>query len=573
MTLDELKNKYLAGELSDMAVGHKLKLVADKLDAIFPYDGSTRAKFTAYVNNGDATNSWCNVSNRFRTLINVRKGFRPFCGNQNSCACNREAQQNNKAGLTQEQKTAIKEKRRKTNREKYGYDFASQNVLVKEKAEQTCIERYGAKAPTLNPTVLAKAQSTILENWGVEWPQQHENIRQKTREVFEEAYGGICPSKNPEVVEKTKATNLEKYGVLAPFLQPESVLKNQISMRNKTYVSQISSRQDLQPLFSYEAFVNSTVDAEHTFQCVACNTCFTSAVNGDTHLRCLVCFPRKETWGETCIKKFLQLNNIAFSQWNRELIKPLEVDFFIPDHKLAVEFNGTYYHRYQKLGDKKYHQRKWQLCRDKGVRLIQIWEHELSNKPNVIFDRLGYVLGLRRRSIGARRCQIQPVDFATAKVFINQSHLQGHLPTKHAWGLFFENQLLAVASFVKTRFSQKCDYELARFCVLPGYSVPGGLGRLLAHAQQELGFKSIVSYSNLNWGIGDGYQQVGFELSHISNPNYWYFKSLQDVQSRLRFQKHKIQGQAPGNTEQEIAKNMGYERFYDAGNAVWIKRY
>jgi hypothetical protein len=77
----------------------------------------------------------------------------------------------------------------------------------------------------------------------------------------------------------------------------------------------------------------------------------------------------------------------------------------------------------------------------------------------------------------------------------------------------------------------------------------------------------------LNWGIGDGYQQVGFELSHISHPNYWYFKSLGDIQSRLRFQKHRIQGQAPGNTEQEIARNMGYERFFDAGNAVWIKNY
>jgi len=28
---------------------------------------------------------------------------------------------------------------------------------------------------------------------------------------------------------------------------------------------------------------------------------------------------------------------------------------------------------------------------------------------------------------------------------------------------------------------------------------------------------------------------------------------------------------APGNTEQEIAQNMGYSRFYDAGSAVWIK--
>jgi very-short-patch-repair endonuclease len=573
MTLDELKNKFLLGELSDMAVGHKLKLVADELDAIFPYEGSTRAKFSAYVNNGDGTNSWCHVSNRFRTLITVKKGFRPFCGNQNSCECNRLAQQTRQESKTADEKKLTNHKRRATNRSRYGHDFASQHELVKQKAEQTCIEKYGAKAPTLNPAVLSKVQSTVQENWGVSWPQQNLSIREKTRQVFEDEYGGSCPAKNPEVVQKTKNTNLEKYGVIVPFLHPENVLKNHISMRNKTYESQIASRPDLRPLFSYDEFVNSAVDTEHTFQCLGCNNAVTGFVNGVSHLRCFVCYPRRETWGETSIKKFLQANGIDYSQWNRELIKPLEVDFFLPNHNLAIEFNGTWYHRYQKLGDKKYHQRKWQLCRDKGVRLIQIWEHELASKPEVIFDRLGYVLGLERKSVGARKCQIHPVSWATAKTFINQSHLQGHLSTKHAWGLSFENELLAVASFVKPRFGTSSEYELARFCVLPGYSVPGGLGRLLAHAQKELGFESIVSYSNLNWGVGDGYNQVGFELSHISHPNHWYFKSLQDVQTRWHFQKHRIKGKATGSTATEIAANMGYSKFYDAGNAVWTKRY
>jgi hypothetical protein len=573
LTLDELKQSFLAGEISANSVGHRLKHHKDELDALYPYEGSLPSKFRAFAYGGDGSNSWCESSKRFRTFITMQEGFRKFCGNQSSCECNKVAQQQNKASLTSDQKNKTKEKRRHTNREKYGYDFASQHAFVKEKAEQTCLEKYGAKAPTLSPAVLAKAHSTILKNWGVDWPQQHESIRQKTRDVFEEVYGGICPAKNTDVVNKTKATNLEKYGVIAPFQQPESLVKNQQSMRNRTWKSQIAVRQDLQPLFSHDEFIKSPRDAEYSFQCLGCNTSFTSFVNGDSNLRCFVCFPRKETWGETSIKKFLQLHNIEFSQWNRRLIKPLEVDFFLPEYNLAIEFNGTWYHQHEKLGDKKYHQRKWQLCREQNVRLVQIWEHELAKKPNVIFDRLGYVLGLERKSIGARKCQILSVDFATSKTFINNSHLQGHLPTKHTWGLYFENQLLAVASFMKTRFSQKAEYELARFCVLPGYSVPGGLGKLLAHAQQELGFKSIVSYSNLNWGIGDGYQQVGFELSHISHPNYWYFKSLGDIQSRLRFQKHRIQGQAPGNTEQEIARNMGYERFFDAGNAVWIKNY
>jgi hypothetical protein len=141
------------------------------------------------------------------------------------------------------------------------------------------------------------------------------------------------------------------------------------------------------------------------------------------------------------------------------------------------------------------------------------------------------------------------------------------------WGLAHDNQIVAVASFVKNRYSDKAEYELARYCVKAGVQVPGGLSRLIHHVQRELGFTSLLSYSNLNWGKGSGYEKTGFVLDHVSVPNYWYFKNINDVQSRLRFQKHKIMGKAPGSTESEIARNMGYSRFYDAGSAVWIKTF
>ena len=113
--------------------------------------------------------------------------------------------------------------------------------------------------------------------------------------------------------------------------------------------------------------------------------------------------------------------------------------------------------------------------------------------------------------------------------------------------------------------------ELLRYATVSNTSVQGGLGRLLSHAQNDLKFTSLISYANLNWGRGGIYEKLGFDLLNISLPNYWYWRSLDQIHNRIKFQKHKILGKAAGNSEREIARNMGYRRFFDSGNSVWLK--
>jgi hypothetical protein len=486
MKLVELVEMYQTGKITLIGAATKLKLVADELNQAYPAEGSLLSKFRICIH-GDDHLAWCDISNKFKRLISFEAGFRPFCGNQSICECNRN---NSNKTLSERPKSEwdhIISKRKNTNIAKYGSESASNSHIVKEKAALTNMARYGAKAATQNPQVL--------------------------------------------------------------------------------------TRSDLKPLFTKDDYVNGSHDQLYHFTCVGCNSRLESLVTARDELRCYECFPKRETWGESAIKTWLQQHHIPFEQWDRQVIKPLELDFWLPQHHMGIEFNGTWYHRHERLQDKKYHQHKWQQCQQREARLIQIWEHELHSRPNVIFDRLAHVLGLHSKSVGARKCKLIKVDQSSARSFLNDHHLQGYVPTPHMWGLALDGELQCLASFVKNRFNKKADYELARYCVKAASNVQGGLSRLLHHAQKELGFGSLLSYSNLNWGAGDGYEKVGFELDHISVPNYWYFKGVNDVRSRHQFQKHKIKHLAPGNTEAEIATNMGYSRFYDAGNAVWIKRY
>ena len=67
----------------------------------------------------------------------------------------------------------------------------------------------------------------------------------------------------------------------------------------------------------------------------------------------------------------------------REIISPLELDLYIPDKHLAIEFNGNYWHS-ELYKDKDYHYNKFKLCRERGINLISIFESEWIFDSNVI---------------------------------------------------------------------------------------------------------------------------------------------------------------------------------------------
>ena len=75
-------------------------------------------------------------------------------------------------------------------------------------------------------------------------------------------------------------------------------------------------------------------------------------------------------------------------QHKRKIIPPLELDFYLPDIKLAIEFNGTYWHSFEKQHNKEYHLQKSIACREKGIRLIHIYQFEDFNEQLSLLGQL-----------------------------------------------------------------------------------------------------------------------------------------------------------------------------------------
>ena len=87
------------------------------------------------------------------------------------------------------------------------------------------------------------------------------------------------------------------------------------------------------------------------------------------------------------ILKFVKSICKVVKSTDRELLGNLELDIVIPEHKLAIEVNGTYWH-YIKEGGRNKHVLKSKLCKEKGYTLLHLredlWKRDKDKMKKVI---------------------------------------------------------------------------------------------------------------------------------------------------------------------------------------------
>jgi hypothetical protein len=128
----------------------------------------------------------------------------------------------------------------------------------------------------------------------------------------------------------------------------------------------------------------------------------------------------------------------------------------------------------------------------------------------------------------------------------------------------------------KPRFNKNYEWELIRFCSLSGCNVIGGASKLLKFFERTYKPSSIISYADRRRSLGEIYGVLGFEHSHNTDPNYFYYKG-NEIKTRYECQKHKLVSFLGGfdinKSEQQNMRDGGYRKVYDSGCGVYIKKY
>jgi hypothetical protein len=259
---------------------------------------------------------------------------------------------------------------------------------------------------------------------------------------------------------------------------------------------------------------------------------------------------------------------------DRTVLGKLELDVFIPDKKLAIEYNGLYRHsEITGKKDKKYHLIKTEGCEKSGYQLLHIFEDEWNNnsKKDIWKSIIKNKLKKNDNIIHGRNCEVKELNVSVCSNFLDINHLQGYAKAKFKYGLYYNDELLCVMTFSHSRFDQNYDYELIRFATKMNTTIVGGFGKLLAHFIRNVNPTNILSYCDRRYSSGTAYEKNGFKFIGNSDPNFYYFNKHKMIRHHNRGidVKH-FSNYNPNLSEWENMQNNGYDRIWDCGNKKFV---
>ena len=275
---------------------------------------------------------------------------------------------------------------------------------------------------------------------------------------------------------------------------------------------------------------------------------------------------------ENILFKFIQSLGKNTEKGNRRILNGKEIDIYIPNLKIGIEYNGLYWHS-DSHKTKEYHLDKTELAKSKGVKLIHIFEDEWIEKQDIVKSRLLNILGETSVKIYARKTQIKEVSSKEAMLFLDENHIQGRVGGKVYLGLYQGDELLSLMTFGNLRknlgqVAVKNHFELLRFCNKLNTTVIGGASKLFKHFVLNYNPEKIISYADRRWSEGELYEKLGFDFIHSSKPNYFYLQKPFNVrEERFKYRKSELvkQGFDPLKTGRQIMEERGFNKIYDCG--------
>lgn len=461
-------------------------------------DVSTKDYYNLYLKTNN-TDGFCQICQKPTKFLSLDKGYKNTCCKTctnifkygfSSPFCKEETHSKSRQTKLERYGDAHYlnvEKQKKTMLKKYGGTGLA-SPEIRRRIEETNIEKFGSKSPFGSKEVQEKVKQTNLDKYGVENVFSSEEIKEKIKETNLSNFGFENAMQSEEVKSKVRNTLEQEYGGLgyaSSIIREKAIstksdkLKNFIDDNNLVLVSELDLKY---PEISLQ-------DCEFTkYQ----NSIF---ISKDDSVRVL----KKDL--DLKDAGYLSKNEVEIHEWLKSIYTGeiqlnskipntlLELDFYLPEKKLAIEFNGNYWHS-TRFKDKDYHLKKTQLCQEKGIQLIHIFEYEwLSSK-----EICKLIISLALES-DIEHSNIQ--EFKIKKIGSTEYH-----------GLYFGNKLISIF----------CIYKQNQICLYSNVN-----SEILLKIQEDLKIDEFVvdlsKVSNIDLDIIEEYEP---ECNYSKNNNFVY---------------------------------------------------
>lgn len=520
------------------------------------YEGNTFKEKCYVAINGK--NNICPISNKQTKFLSFELGYQKYYSNK-------EAAIGSKNKRLSRMKEAFVEK--------YGVEHYSHTEEFAEK-----IKLKHSDGMYDYDAITKKSKDTRLRKYGTE----NYNNKEKNKNTKKTRYGDEYYNNRP----KAKATSMNNYGVSNYNKLPERrrvLSKLQISKRNER-IQAYCKKNNLE--WMDKSRPSTYLDSKgikrqeyFTFSCNECDNSFEASISNGAIPVCPNCNPKTRSKVQNEIAEFIrEFYNGKVETDQRKYIAPQELDIILPAMNLAIELDGVYYHTEVKGGkDKTYHLNKTLKANEEGLDVIHIFDNEWNYKQDIVKSILKNRIQGPTVKINGRDTEVVEITSKESNEFLNENHIQGEDRAPIRIALKRYDEIVSVMTFGKSRYGKDTEFEMYRYCNKLNVTVRGGANKLFKYFIKNYNPKSIKTFSDRRYFNGNVYKSLGFNFKEYTKPNYFYTKNFIQLESRQRYQKHKLSDILDhfdsSKTEFENMVANGYDRIWDCGNSkfVWTK--
>lgn len=291
-------------------------------------------------------------------------------------------------------------------------------------------------------TVKSNRKKTMIKNFGVEHALQSELLMNKMKDTIKNRFRVDNVSNCKSIIDKKNDNNYIKYGVKNVF-QLIDVQKTIKDISVNKFINNISKKFKINPKNIEINGSNITISnyCIHHPQFTITKENYYNRIKYHANL-CTECFPI----GEQSSIKEIEVRDYIKNELNFNVekikINNNEIDIYVNEFKLGIEFNGLYWHS-NLYKDINYHLAKTELCNKNNIKLLHVFEDEWVYKKEIVKNIIKSNLNIYDNIISFNECIITVIDNKTANEFFIINHIDGAFDCKINIGLFYNEELVS----------------------------------------------------------------------------------------------------------------------------------
>ncbi len=431
-----------------------------------------------------------------------------------------------------------------------------------EKNKITSLKKFGVEHHSKTPEYLIKRTATSLERHGVENTFQLPKVKENMLAKY--GYDSWLKSEAADISRRTRViTTEEKLKSYVTFITRKisskelcNILIDGDSKKFQSYITDIVDREGYYCRPQIAAHIG--LSTSHT------NKLFRKFGMQEEYL-----ITKGRSFAESELTEFLKSLNVNYITSDRTILEGKEVDIYIPEYKIGLEYCGVYWHSESMGKYPTYHLEKTLGCEAKGIQLLTIFENEWADPvkreiwKSMIRNRLGKITN----KISARLCKFKEIDVKSSREFLESNHLNGFKASRHHYGLLYDNKLVSVMSIGKSYYNA-AQNEITRFASKININVQGGMTKMLS----KIDTSNLITYADRRFSspLSASYSTYFSKMSS-TNPNWYGIEKGFDLKHRLSYTKDKVKSMLGENYDDSLTSydnmlKIGIDRIWDCGN-------